>query len=263
MKIKPYVFYIILAVLVVVFLISAFYVSRYVLDARTQESRYDNLAAIVEEAKKGEPEETAPTEGEDAETATSPGILPEYRELYEMNSDMVGWLQIPGTNVNYPVMQTPHSEDYYLYRNFDREYNVHGCLYAREECDVYTPSDNITIYGHHMIDGSMFADLDLYQKKSFWEEHTTLQFDTLTARHSYEIFAVFKTTASVGEGFSYHSFVTADSEGDFDSFIATCKKLSFYDTGITPEYGDKIICLSTCEYTQENGRLVVAAVRTN
>ena len=72
---------------------------------------------------------------------------------------------------------------------------------------------------------------------------------------------MFKTSANIGEGFSYHQFVDAENEEEFNEFVSTCKELAFYDTGITPVYGDKMICLSTCEYTLNNGRLVVAAVR--
>ena len=107
----------------------------------------------------------------------------------------------------------------------------------------------------------MFACLNDYVYKETWENNPMISFDTLYDYHTYKIFAVFKTTAALGEGFSYHQFVDAANEDDFDDFIATCKDLAFYETGITPVYGDKIICLSTCEYTLEHGRLVVAAVR--
>ena len=107
----------------------------------------------------------------------------------------------------------------------------------------------------------MFAALHSYIDKETWDENPFIQFDTLYENHEYEIFAVFKTTASLGEGFKYHQFEDAESEEEFNNFIATCKELAFYDTGLTPQYGDKIICLSTCEYTLENGRLVVAAYR--
>lgn len=270
MRFRKYAYYVIIILLLIVFVISAFYVGSYILDSREQKEQYNNLAAIVDNARveaTESPENTEATENMQssdgpAEDAQS-DILPEYREVYEMNSDLVGWLSIDDTQVNYPVVQTPDNPDYYLYRNFEREYNIHGCLYAREECDINTPSDNITIYGHHMRDGTMFGSLEKFRNKTYWEEHSTLRFDTLTEHHTYQIFAVFKTTASVGEGFSYHQFVDAQDKEEFDEFIATCKKLGrdYYDTGITPEYGDKIICLSTCEYTQENGRFVVVAVR--
>ena len=112
-----------------------------------------------------------------------------------------------------------------------------------------------------MADGTMFAALNSYTNKNTWDRNSLIFFDTLTEYHTYKIFAVFKTSANVGEGFSYHQFVDADNEAEFDEFVKTCKDLAFYDTGITPKYGDKLICLSTCEYSQDNGRLVVAAVR--
>ena len=178
-----------------------------------------------------------------------------------MNNDMVGWIKIEGTKVNYPVMQTPDNPNYYLYRDFDGKDSARGCIYAREECDINDPSDNITLYGHNMRDGSMFAAANAYVHKATWEENPLIFFDTLYEYHTYKIFAVFKTSANIGEGFTYHNMIDAQNKEDFDQFIAKCKDLSFYDTGITPQYGDKIICLSTCEYTLDNGRLVIAAVR--
>ena len=176
---------------------------------------------------------------------------------------MVGWIQIEGTDLNYPVMQTPGRTDYYLKRDFYGNQSVRGCIYAREECDILEPSDNITIYGHNMRDGSMFAALNDYVYKETWEKNPFIFFDTLYDYHVYKIFAVFRTSANLGEGFHYHNMIEADNKEDFDDFISTCKNLSmeYYDTGLTPQYGDKIICLSTCEYTLPNGRFVVAAVR--
>ena len=112
-----------------------------------------------------------------------------------------------------------------------------------------------------MADGSMFACLHNYINKNAWENNSLIFFDTLYEYHTYKIFAVFKTSANIGQGFSYHQFVDAENAAEFDEFVSTCKKLSFYDTGITPVYGDKLICLSTCEYTLDNDRLVVCAVR--
>lgn len=262
MKRNPFLYYTLIVILSAVFIISGIQVAGYVIDALQQKGTYDDLAAMVEQSRS---ETTPPTEpAADAtapEAPTEPVMLAEYAALYEKNPDTVGWMTIEGTPINYPVMQTPDRVDYYLKRNFNGEHSEHGCLYVRETCDVFTPSDNVTIYGHHMRDGSMFAGLKKYLSESFWETYPTIHFDTLYERHTYTIFAVFTTTASVGEGFSYHHFEDAVDEADFDDFIASCKELSIYDTGITPEYGDKIICLSTCEYTHTNGRLVVVAVR--
>ena len=262
-------------VLLVVFAFSAFQVVNYVVESKRQAEKFDALAQIKQEAmqnaatepaKPEQPEETT-GQAEDAteptgETEeTEPQMLPQYAALYEMNSDIVGWLTIPNTRVDYPVMQTPDRPNYYLERNFEKNFSAQGCLYAREEADIQKPSDNITIYGHNMLNGSMLAALHSYIDKEKWEENNLIFFDTLYEYHVYEIFAVFKTSASLGKGFAYHKLIDAESEEAFNEYIATCKELAFYDTGITPVYGDKLICLSTCEYTLSNGRLVVMARR--
>lgn len=259
-------------VLLAVFAFSAFQVVTYFVESKKQAEILDELAQIKQEALQAattpattpeDPEENVGDEATEPESTeeTEPQILPQYAELHEMNSDMVAWITIPGTRVDYPVMQTPDRPNFYLERNFNKSRSAQGCLYAREECDLLKPSDNITIYGHNMLNGSMFAALHEYIDKEKWDENNLIFFDTLYECHVYEIFAVFKTSASLDYGFRYHQLIDAESEEAFDAFIAECKQLAFYDTGITPEYGDKLICLSTCEYTLANGRLVVAARR--
>ena len=189
-------------------------------------------------------------------------FLPWYQELHDQNSDMVGWLQIENSKINYPVMQTSmDNANFYLYKDFDKNDSVRGSIYAAEICDVFEPSDNITLFGHNMKDGSMFAYLGNYYEKSAWDNNSLIFFDTLTESHVYKIFAVFKTSGTDNVGFAYHQMADAKDEAEFNQFVATCKELAFYDTGITPVYGDKLLCLSTCEYTIDNGRFVVAAVR--
>ena len=254
-------------ILLGIFCYSAWQVGSYLLDAREQKEKYDQLAAMVEQVQATADtipatESTEPSLPEVPEATKAPlSILPEYEALVELNSDTVGWLKIDGTYINYPVMQSPMEPEYYLHRNFYFEHSERGCIFAKEECDVVTPSDNVTLYGHNMKDGSMFAGLFGYTDREFWEAHPNIRFDTLTEHREYAVFAVFTTTATKGQGFAYHNFIDALDEADFDAFVDRCRELSFYDTGILPEYGDKLICLSTCEYSQPNGRLVVAAVR--
>ena len=126
---------------------------------------------------------------------------------------------------------------------------------------MFTPSDNIVIYGHRMSDGSMFARLDKYMKEQHYRDNPYIFFDTLTELHTYKIVSVFLTTASVGKGFTYHTFVEADDEAEFNKFIKSVKSMALYDTGVDAAYGDKLITLSTCEYSQTNGRLVIVAKR--
>ena len=268
MKKKLYILAIVL--LLLVFGVSAFMVGSYIVEGKEQAEKYDSLAALKDSVKENAttptqettPEETDP-EGtfSAAEIRDENGMLVEYGELYAMNPDLVGWIRMDGTEMDYPVMQTPDRPNHYLYKDFESKQSARGSIYIREECDMNEPSDNITVYGHNMRDGSMFACLNEYVNKEAWDNNPLIFFDTLYEYHVYKIFAVFKTTATVGQGFKYHNMIDAADQADFDEFIATCKQLSFYDTGITPVYGDKIICLSTSEYTLENGRLVAAAVR--
>lgn len=251
-----------------IFLVSAFMLIQYYSDSQAQSAQFDELSNIVMQERPTRPAIPAPTAPSYSEPAVTepvetmpPEVLPEYKELSEMNPDMIGWLQLEGTKLDYPVMHTPNDTAYYLYRDFYGKYSSHGCLFIEKFCSATPPTDNITIYGHNMKDGTMFGMLRNYRSKSHWEKHRYIYFDTLTERHTYEIFAVFKTVATEGKGFAYHHFVDADSQEDFDAYVAECLSLALYDTGITAQYGDKLITLSTCEYSQKNGRLVIVAKR--
>ena len=259
---KKVLFTAVVLLLVAAFGVSAFMVGNYLIDGKKQANRYDELSNIAANAQTEAkaPAETGDAVTEPAET-TEPGMLPGYKEIYEMNNHTVGWIKMEGTQMDYPVMQTPDDPNFYLYRNFDKADSARGSVYAWSTADINAPSDNITLFGHNMADGSMFACLNAYTGKAAWDNNSLIFFDTLNEYHTYKIFAVFKTSANVGQGFSYHKFVDAANEEEFNEFVSTCKKLAFYDTGITPVYGDKLLCLSTCEYTLDNGRLVVAAVR--
>ena len=269
---KKTVYIVSIVLLLLVFGVSAFMVGSYIVEGKQQEAKYDSLAQIKENAKENATQPTAEATQSTEETVPEGtfgaveirdenGMLVEYGEIYALNDDVVGWIRIDGTEMDYPVMQTPDEPNYYLYRDFDKRDSARGSIYIREECDMNKPSDNITVYGHNMRDGSMFECLNDYVNKETWENNSLIFFDTLYEYHVYKIFAVFKTEAVVNKGFKYHNMIDAESKEDFDQFIATAKDLSFYETGITPQYGDKIICLTTCEYTLEEGRLVVAAKR--
>ncbi len=181
-----------------------------------------------------------------------------YAAVYKQNNDFVGWISIEGTNIDYPVMQTVDTPNYYLKRNFDKQYSDYGVPYVQENCDLEF-SDNCVLYGHHMNNGTMFSDLCKYADEDFYREHKTIRFDTLSDFGEYEVIAAFKTAAYSEQGFKYYHFTLADSAEDFDTYIAKCKELSLYDTGVTAEYGDRLITLSTCEYSRPNGRMVVVA----
>ncbi len=245
---------------------SGYKIFTYYKGAHDNTSKYDELAKIVESAESKESSTAQKTESSDdsssEESEADPNaIIPELSELYSQNSDLIAWINIPDTNINYPVMQTKDDPDYYLHKGFDKEYSDYGCPYVAENCDVDRPSDNIIVYGHNMIAGVMFAQLEKFEDKEFWSEHKEFSFYTLHEKRKYEIFAVFKTTV-YGENedeFEYYQFVDSRNKEDFNSYVDKCKALSLYDTDVEVKYGDKLITLSTCEYSGENSRLVVVA----
>lgn len=252
------------AVFAAIFLFSGMMLWQDYRDQQESAKVFDSVAdLILEETQPTTAPDTEANSGSIATEPTEPvpveiSAYEKYAAVYEQNNDFVGWLCIEGTNINYPVMQTVDEPNYYLKRGFDWAYSDYGVPYVQENCALGI-SDNIVIYGHNMSNGSMFADLCKYEDESFFRDHPIIRFDTLSGYGKYEIVAVFKTVAYSQEGFKYYHFVNAGSEADFDAFLTQCRELELYDTGVTAEYGDQLITLSTCEYSRKNGRMVVVA----
>lgn len=298
-KYKKYLFPALIAAFAIVFLVSAGFLIDYFVDSKKQADQYDDLADLMNQGQQGQLNDQEINDylddyywsdsdynPEDDGTLNTPEIpdrdpsLPEFytirnpqtgelmdvlREfalIYPLNTDLVGWVTVEGTDVNYPVLQSPDRPNYYLTRNFYKENSRHGAIYANETADLDYPSDNVTLYGHKMQDGSMFASLHKYKDQSFFKEHPYITFNTLTERHTYKIISVFTTNADPGKGFAYHAFVDGD-EQTFADFVAECKRLSLYDTRVEAVYGDKLLTLSTCEHSINNGRFVVVAKRVS
>lgn len=220
-------------------------------DQKQSAQAFENVAQLVVE----DSDVPAP---EDESVPAEITAFEKYAEVYAQNNDLVGWISIEGTNIDYPVMQTKDSPDFYLKHAFDKSYSDYGVPYVAENCDIGI-SDNLVLYGHHMNNGSMFSDLCKYADEDFYQEHKIIRFDTLDGFGEYEVIAAFKTVAYSEQGFKYYHFVNAENAEDFDAYITKCKELALYDTGVTAEYGDKLITLSTCEYSQTNGRMVIVA----
>ena len=196
------------------------------------------------------------TEEEDVELE----VLEEYQTLYNKNKKLIGWLKIDDTNIDYPVMQTTDNE-YYLDHNMNQEYDKNGTIFMDKDCDVLRPSTNYILYGHHMKSGQMFGQLDLYKKKSYYEEHPYINFDTIYEKGTYQVMYVFRSKVykETEIVFKYYQFIDANSEQEFDSYMKEMAELSLYDTGVTAEYGDQLLTLSTCDYQETDGRFVVVA----
>lgn len=246
MKKILYIFCIML--LISLMLISSYFIYKELKQNKEQENNFKELIEIVEQ-----------TDSEDKEQEEK---VINIEELYSINSDIVGWLRIKDTTINYPIMQTINNPNYYLHRDFYKKYSSYGTPYMSELCNINT-SNNRVIYGHHINNKKVFGALEYYKSKDFYENHKVIEFTTLEETENYEIFAVFKTVAYSKNSFRYYDFVNFSSENEFNIFVSKCKDLSFYETNIKPKYQDKFITLSTCEYSSKNGRLVVIARKIN
>lgn len=195
-----------------------------------------------------------------------------YQEIWEHNNDFVGWLTIPDTRIDYPVMQRPEDEDYYLTRGFDEANNKNGSLFADTDCQigrgtkeeyVIQPSGHIIIHGHSRKSGEMFGGLLRYAEESYTREHSVIYLDTAYERRTYEVIAVFQSQIykQREEAFKYYNYFEFMEEKDFTYFYDNIKAMSFFDTGVTAEFGDEFISLSTCSYLVDNTRFVVMAKR--
>lgn len=265
------VYWIIVSILLLTLLVSISVISYKLISDQIDKNNYnslvDNKNSLAGSRPTIPPHPVTPPTGDNGSTdPTGPieqNILPEYLPSYQQNNDLVGWIQIPGTSIDYPVVQSRYEKNYYLRRNFQKKDATCGTIYVREQCDVNKPSDSVLLYGHNMRNGTMFHDLINYKEKSFWEQNRYIYFDTLTEYHTYEIVAVFNTTADPSVGFRYHLFADGN-EQTYDKFVSTCKELALYETGITPTYGQKLLTLSTCDKEigyGKDGRLVVVARR--
>lgn len=184
--------------------------------------------------------------------------LPGYEKLQQQNGDMRGWISIPGTAIDYPVMQSPDRPDFYLTHNFNKEKSSYGTPYLSELCDLSDSSKNIIIYGHHMRNGTMFAELMGYRDKSFYAEHPVIWFDTLEGSNAYEVKAAM--TASAGDT-GEKIFELAGDGAKRSDFLDEVEKRSLYHTGELTNSVEPLLILITCEYSQDEGRLLVIAQR--
>ncbi len=243
-----------------IFCFSAYQLAAYVTTSNQEAAAFEALSQVIRETTPSTlppaPEESRPGE---ADQPTEKTMLAQYQPLFEQNNDFFGWIKIEGTKVDYPVMHTPEDEEYYLRRGFDKKYARSGVPFLSADC--FEGCGNYLVHGHNMKNGSMFATLLKYVEQSYFEDHRIIQFDTLYETARYEIIAVFRTRAlDVKEkGFRYYAYTDLTSEVFFEEYLQEITNLRLYDTGVTAEFGDTLLTLSTCSYHVSDGRLVVVA----
>lgn len=248
-------------------------------ELRTQDENFTEPAPPA--TLEGEPVTPTPSATPDAGAAETPPAadsspLPSavpgpaavenpYRESFLANEDMVAWLQIPDTTVDYPVMWTPGDENYYLYRGFNKKDNKNGCLILDTDSSLAPLTTNLIIHGHNMKSGAMFGNLTDYAEKAYYDTHKEIFLHTEECKKTYEVVAVFRSQVFKKSDtvFKFYKFFQADTQEEFDDFYNNIKAMSLYDTGVTATFGDRFITLSTCVYHVKNGRFVVVAKETD
>lgn len=188
-------------------------------------------------------------------------IIPELSKLYSENKDTIGILKIPNTKINYPVMQNNSDPEFYLSHDFYKNKDNNGLPFLDHRSNWKKPSSNLIIHGHNMKNGLIFNTLTRYKDKNFFESHKDIVFNTLFEESEYEIISVFlsKIYNENEDVFKYYEFIDSNNENEFNNFVENIKNLSLYNIDSSAKFGDSLITLSTCEYSQEDGRLVIVA----
>ena len=245
-------------ILLVIFIISisivAFYLFIQFRDNKTNSDIRNELNNIYQEPK------------EDNEEVKEISRIDKLKELQKENSEIVALIEIDGTNINYPVMQT-NNNDYYMTHNYKKEYSKDGALFLDKAYDWNIPSTNLLIYGHNNIGSTeMFVDLMNYKEEEYYNTHKTIRFTTAKEDSEYEIIAVFLSRVyykSEKDVFRYYFFINAENEQEFNEYVENSKKASLYNIDATAKYGDQLLTLSTCSYHTEDGRFAVVARKIN
>lgn len=202
-------------------------------------------------------------------------ILPEYQNLYKTNPDIIGWIKIEGTKIDYPVTQTKNDPQYYLRKNFEKQDSDIGTPFADYRCNVLeNRSFNVIIYGHYTFGDSMFRWLLNYDAESWYRKNKNIIFDTIKEKGMYEVVAAFYYDGADAvlqdpsyhgkDSYTFYNYIELDSKEGFEKFKSGIEKLKLYETTASIEKEDSLITLVCCapvEFSgiEETGRFVVVA----
>lgn len=268
---KDFVYTILYIIFMTIIIISALYIFKFykMSNEATEESQLLNEIDLETQEKANNSSNDIETKNNEADGNTSKNIennnivtterMLKVKKLQKENDDIVGWLEIEDTNINYPVLQGDDNE-FYLNRNYKKEKSEKGSIFLDAKYNWNIPSNNLLIYGHNIINGLMFQDLLKYESQDFYKKHPNIRFTTEKDDKEYEIISVFKSRVyykAEKNVFRYYDFINAKKEEDYMEFVKNAKKASIYDTETTAKYGDELITLITCSYHIEDGRFVV------
>lgn len=177
--------------------------------------------------------------------------------LFKKNKECIGWVCIKKTAIDYPVMHTPNDPKKYLYKNFNGQYSSSGTPFLDARCTIN--SSNCILYGHNMRNGQLFASLKQYVDKSYYKKHPEVEFQTKNGDNFYKIFAV----VTLKQDDEWYNFLDAPNSKNFKKNVSRIMEKALYTTGVKPKFGQQLLTLSTCYGSDEDGRLIVVAVKKN
>lgn len=237
------------------------------ISAQKAKERIEKIQLEQEQSTKEEkelPEQTTenPWERTNIDPATLT-ILPEYQDLYHQNNEMIGWIQVVDTPINYPVMQKPLDNEFYLWHNFEKEEDRNGTIFMDYRSDAVNETTNTILYGHNRKTGMMFGSLKEYLDPEYYQSHQQIIFSTLYEHREYQVVALCMSEVKYQDenDYRYYNFIHANNDAEFDAFLSNIKSLSVYGDDISLSKTDKILTLSTCNSYTDDGRLFIVAKR--
>lgn len=225
---------------------------------------FEQLSTMAEEASgNATPASVKPAKRTQAQSSAQPATLSgvNLAKLQSQNAEFIAWLQIPGTSVSYPVVQTSDTA-FYLTHNFKRQKAKAGALFSLPSTDYRTPGKNIVIYGHHLSHrpNAMFSPLLNYKQAGYGRKHSKVLLDSIFRSNTYRVFAVVNWDID-GDWMPMQTNFSGTEE--FAAFVQEAQRRSLYDTGVSVPETAEILTLITCDrsFGGMNGRLAVMAVK--
>ena len=186
--------------------------------------------------------------------------------LHKKNNDLVGWIKVPDTDIDYPVVQTPNDPEYYLRKNFNGEYSVAGTPFM-DANSKRGESKNYLIYGHNIKAGTMFHDLLEYEDEEFWLKHQYFRYDELRkgkqVNSRYKVIAFFRSEikSKDSQQFQYYTYPYINDKKTYEEYVRGIKSIAAFETGVKAKWPQQLVTLSTCAYHTDEGRFAVVGVK--